>query len=445
MSAAAKAAAAKQAAGGKAAAQRPGRLGAASAVAADDDGSEPQENEEEQVARAADSEEDAEEPRSLEEQLKAVKAQLAQSRKMADKSARALAKERKQRAEQAAAAAAAAESDPEEGSQRESSSEEDGDAVDQQGAAQAAVRAAASAAAALNRAADSAASASSSRHSDFGSLKLPTPVQFSGVASTFEKWTAQMKRVFFTHSTPPDKQLKFAVALLDGSAWDWFDAIPESKRPSTWEALVEGLRKQYMAITTKESARDKLHGLTQKNSSTVEYVDRFRRLVTQAETMGADDQLSQFLRGLNASTANQITVMGLTTVEAAIEAAVRIGGITERNASTRHQQLAAMTESDPEGDAPLTAKQQLAAMQQMVINAMQQQQQQGKLYRGDHGRRGRDDGEPRGEAQRPLPKVSGVSEAQIKARWAAYACFKCGKKGHKSYECELAKPKEGGN
>lgn len=272
--------------------------------------------------------------------------------------------------------------------------------------------------------------------------RLPAVVPFTGAPAAFDEWISSLERVFYACNTPQEGRVRVAAPQMAGPAWEWFIALEESERPTSWADLLSGLRGRFVAIDSSDIARDKLHAYTQGKRTTVDYVDGFRRLVARIPDMGAADQLSQFIRGLRASTASILKIAGVSTLKAAIDMAVRAGAISEQSAtsssssSNGSESIAAM---ETDADAPMTR----GDMQEM-LNAMMAAQQNKPQYR-DHGRRGqRAEGSsssssnsssvPAG-ANKSRPTIRGLSDTQVKEYMDSDKCFNCGVVGHQSRRC----------
>ena len=280
--------------------------------------------------------------------------------------------------------------------------------------------------------------------------RLPAVVPFTGAPAAFDEWISSLERVFYACNTPQEGRVRVAAPQMAGPAWEWFIALEESERPTSWADLLSGLRGRFVAIDSSDTARDKLHAYTQGKRTTVDYVDGFRRLVARIPDMGAVDQLSQFIRGLRASTASILKIAGVSTLKAAIDMAVRAGAISEQSASSGSSSSSNGSESvaamETDADAPMTR----GDMQEM-LNAMMAAQQNKSQYR-DHGRRGqRAEGSsssrtstsnsnsnsssvPAG-ANKARPTIRGLTDTQVKEYMDSDKCFNCGVVGHQSRRC----------
>ena len=282
----------------------------------------------------------------------------------------------------------------------------------------------------------------------------PPPVApWAGVASDFERWLAAMARSNMHYGTPQNERVRAAAVHLTDAAWDWFaSACARAEADGsadpltwTWALFTQHIKERFIPVTSEETAREKLHGLVQGKSSASEYVDAFRRLVNRISDMGAADQLAQFMRGLRANIATQLRIQQVKSVDQAFMLAVLIGSHHEQSAAAAGHQPAHVAAMDASADEAATG-----GGSWYGLNAVQQQQALA-LYR-DHGRRGQagpasSSGPAAGGSSsfrrgpRPLPKIPGCTEAQVKGMMETGACFTCGKEGHYSKECALPRRK----
>ena len=160
--------------------------------------------------------------------------------------------------------------------------------------------------------------------------------------------------------------------------------------------------------------------------------------------MGEDDRLFHFTRGLRPTIATQLRVHGVKTLAAAIDMAARIGSLGElagASAASASSSSAPMDLSNIEGldadtgaqdddiDAPATRREL-----REYLNAMRDQRSHRPAdgRQGGGGRGGRD-GHRGGD--RPLPRISHLSEDQVREHMTAGKCFGCGLKDHTSRAC----------
>jgi hypothetical protein len=241
-------------------------------------------------------------------------------------------------------------------------------------------------------------------------------------------------------------RIRFAAGYLSGAALDWWEHSPA--QPTTWADAEKALRTRFQPVTSADSARAKMHALVQGRSPVQDYVSAFRRLLVAVPTMGDDDRLFLFLRGLHPAIATQLRVQGVATLDAAVAMAVRIGSLRDMGAapspsstpSSDAMDINAMLdgvegleqETDApadSGDAPVTR-----AEFQQLLNAMRDERRPGGAGRGGGagGNRGRF--QPRGP-----PRIAHLTPQQVSEYMDAGKCFGCGSKDHQSRQCPKRK------
>ena len=261
--------------------------------------------------------------------------------------------------------------------------------------------------------------------------KLGDMVSWDGSAKTLIEWLANVERAFMFYKLPEHEKVGYAIIRTTGPPWDWWKSeksLPDSTALTwTWEEYLARLRARFVSVISSDVAREQLHTLHQGRALTTEYIDSFRKLINLIPDMGPADQLAQFMRGLQSSIATQLRILNVKTLAAAIEAAVRIGGIQQQGAAAAQgPQAAAMHAMDLDQN-------QITTEQYHHLMAM---------YR-DHGLRGTappslassSSGAPREWVPKPLPVIPGMSPAEVKSHMKEHKCFTCHETGHRSFGC----------
>ncbi len=268
--------------------------------------------------------------------------------------------------------------------------------------------------------------------------KLDAPPKFDGKADALDTWLGAMDRQFdwYAFATPAGDadRLRLAASALDRDAWEWYSHL--AARPSTWIAFVDALRMRFQPVTAAETARAKLSKLSQGKQSTNEYIAAFRRLLASVPTMGEDDRLFAFTRGLRPSIATHLRIHNVKTIDAAVDLAARVGSAGElqhvasaasTGASSSPMELDALLagieglepESSTDGPSSSTStRSQLAEL----LAALREQRKGGF-------------GKPSTAGPRPLPRISHLTPEQVKSYMADGKCFGCGAKDHGSRHC----------
>jgi hypothetical protein len=168
--------------------------------------------------------------------------------------------------------------------------------------------------------------------------------------------------------------------------------------------------------------------------------------------MGEDDRLFQFLRGLRPAISTQLRMQGVTLMEQAISAAVRVGSMLEMGsalavsvptpsaAAPAPMELDAMLsgveglEPETQGSSSSSTDTVTRAELHKLLNAMRED----RRGAGAGHNKGGGSYQPRG-----LPRVQGLTPEQVKAYMDAGKCFTCGGSDHRSRQCPKRSAAEG--
>lgn len=294
--------------------------------------------------------------------------------------------------------------------------------------------------------------------------RFAAPTTFDGRSGTFDEWKADMLRQFEWYNTPGDvDRIRVAVAHLKGAAGDWWTSLAAASRPSTWVALIAALEARFQPINSAELARSQLYALVQGKKTVNEYIDSFRRLLgrlTSAQgqiDMAASDQLQHFRKGLRPAIALQIDMQGITTLDAAINLAVRVGSRIDMAASSSGsgghssssssapmeldniEGLEGDTNATNNADAPVTQSQF-----KLLLAAMQDNRRGGRgagagSSSSSSNNSGGGNNRHHGGRSYGLPRMPHLTENQVKEYMAAGKCFGCGATDHTSRDCPKRK------
>ena len=89
-----------------------------------------------------------------------------------------------------------------------------------------------------------------------------------------EKWPKRTERVLNMMQCTPDEKFDYAVSLLQGNAYDWWETVPNANvQPPIlqWEDFLQEFRDNYMSEVYQDEKRKEFLNLKQNNMSIVDY------------------------------------------------------------------------------------------------------------------------------------------------------------------------------
>jgi hypothetical protein len=289
--------------------------------------------------------------------------------------------------------------------------------------------------------------------------RIAPPSSFAGEpAAALDNWLRELEQQFGWYQITADAdRTRLAAAHLRATALDWWasmDPATAQALAASWPQFEAALRARFQPVNSAQTARRQLDELRQGPRQSVhDYISAFRRILTAAKSMGEDDRVHCFVRGLRPAIATQLRIHGVATLDAAITMAARVGTLGEMAAVPHHGGAAASAASSApmeldalesiegleretgetsgqataSGSAPVTQSQF-----QQLLNAMREQRGRGAGFAG---------AKPAGfdPRDRRLPKVTGLTPAQVKEYMDNGKCFGCGSKEHMSRGCPKKK------
>lgn len=277
--------------------------------------------------------------------------------------------------------------------------------------------------------------------------KLHSDAGYNGNAA-LDQWLNRMVQLTQFYGLSTDAQrVHYAAAHLSGAALQWWLSLaPPQQPPSTWVELVSRLRQRFQPITSAETARARLRELRQGKATVQAYVATFNALLAHVPTMGEDDRIFAFVAGLSDRVRAHVDEMAHTSLQAAIERAVRFGSRAERPAAFAAASSAAgapmeldalgiaamgceSSAAEPTADAaPVTR----AEFQQLLAAMRDSRSSHAGSARGGRGGQG-------GRSFRGPPRIAHLSEQQVKEYMDKGMCFGCKSTEHRSRECPRRK------
>ena len=175
------------------------------------------------------------------------------------------------------------------------------------GAAPAATQAAQTAQAAATAATEAARAAVNHQPPPIAPIKTPTPPKFKGVGKEPKilEWTYQATNYLRAVGLEFHEQGVWHITnFLEGDAATWWrlhvTAMEQGVEPRivAWAALKEMMLGRFQVFNHQVDVRDKYHALEQ-TGSVADYINSFRALVVELHNEPLENQIYQFLKGLN--------------------------------------------------------------------------------------------------------------------------------------------------
>ena len=273
--------------------------------------------------------------------------------------------------------------------------------------------------------------------------RIANPLPYEGQASALDEWLSGMRQQFRWYDvamTADADRLRFTTTYLKRPALDWWEHLGAST-PTSWADFEAALRSRFQPVTSAESTRSKLLTLAQGKSSVHDYISTFRRLVVAVPDMSEADRLFQFTRGLAPAIATQLRVHGITTVDAAISMAARVGSLGElahprfgvapaaaAAASASDMDLSniegldAVTLNDDASGSASTLQEQF----QQLLNALRTDRSPNRSYAPNPKAR---------DVTSAIGKRFKLTPEQVREHFDKNQCFNCDGIGHSSRSC----------
>ena len=131
--------------------------------------------------------------------------------------------------------------------------------------------------------------------------KVQQPSHFEGERTKLRIFLVQLGIYFEALAWNEDqhqKKINYAKSLLRGAASQWLVPYAEGRLEETWETwgqFVETLKLHFGDVDAKETARNKITGITQSGRTMTEYAKEFRMIA--AETEYDEGTLTRLLLG----------------------------------------------------------------------------------------------------------------------------------------------------
>jgi hypothetical protein len=277
--------------------------------------------------------------------------------------------------------------------------------------------------------------------------KLHENARYGGSA-VLEPWLATMEQYADYYGiVVDDRRVAYAVAHFKDAALQWWRALPQEGRPATWTAFTQLLHTRFQPVTSTEMARAKLRTLTQGRGSVQAYTAAFNALLVYLPVMDEGDRVFAYIQGLNDRVQAHVDEVAHSSLESAIERAMRFSSrINRTTAAPGGAPASAPMELDAMGlgnlsaesdcnDVPThsTASSSAAApitrdeLHAIIAAALSGRQ-------NNSGGRGKGQSNPSARPRGP-PVIPHLSPQQVKSYMDAGRCFGCGSNEHRARQC----------
>ena len=287
-------------------------------------------------------------------------------------------------------------------------------------------------------------------------IRYSAPPTYDGATvGALDAWLSALKQQCKHHRVTTDEdRIRMAEMVLRGPALEWWQALDDgAPEAASWAAMQAALRARYQPVDNATTARVKLHALRQAPGAAgaLEYITAFRRVLVSIKTMSEDDQLFNFMQGLQEKYRMHLRIHNVATRAAAEAMVIHYSSVAVPLAA--HAAAAAAPQSAPmdmnhvyddeEGSTDAESMEHLSREELVErLTAMSSSYRRpapttGLNARGAQGARA----PPVQGAHSKLPTYSGRTEADMKRCMQKRLCFECQQEGHAARECPLKKSK----
>jgi len=240
-------------------------------------------------------------------------------------------------------------------------------------------------------------------------VKPPKPEAFRGKKGV-ATWLYTVEKYFIAlHLEEDARRLEYVVTLLQGPAANWWRMLEDQHNrggpdlPSTWEEFKEAAITQFQPLAEERSARLKLERMSQ-TGSVHDYVDAFSNTVLLVPSMDEGTRLQFFERGLKPGVKKWVRQQRPSTL------------------------LEAMSYAEEYDASDFQDRALDRALQRRFQPSMKPAPRHDGATPMELGHATTDDRKPR------------VNPAQNGSSRKVITCWKCGKPGHRKFECRSTRP-----
>ncbi|CAI5526646.1 unnamed protein product [Closterium sp. Naga37s-1] len=254
----------------------------------------------------------------------------------------------------------------------------------------------------------------------FGSLPITLPPFIHGKTDV-AAWLSMMTDLFKAHKVQDDARVVAATTVLDQNAqrvvYGSKIQAEADRKPFGWEEFASALKQAFQVQPTQLEVRSRLEKLQCGNRTVQQYAVEFEEiwvLQKPAERMSEGEKIHLFFRGLPEHLKNMHMTDGAGEAWRSYDHVKRVVGTTDK-----HFRAYAKTTTQPQ-----------QASRPSYSTAGPSGRQQGTPWKGGNHKRSFQQGQ---QADHKAKKVNEGGPRNVQS------CFKCGKPGHKGYECRHRK------
>ncbi|CAI7837760.1 unnamed protein product [Closterium sp. NIES-53] len=254
----------------------------------------------------------------------------------------------------------------------------------------------------------------------FGSLPITLPPFIHGKTDV-AAWLSMMTDLFKAHTVQDDARVVAATTVLDQNAqrvvYGSKIQAEADRKPFGWEEFASALKQAFQVQPTQLEVRSRLEKLQCGNRTVQQYAVEFEEiwvLQKPAERMSEGEKIHLFFRGLPEHLKNMHMTDGAEEAWRSYDHVKHVVGTTNK-----HFRAYAKTTTQPQQVSRPSSS-----------TAGPSGRQQGTPWKGGNHKRSFQQGQ---QADHKAKKVNEGGPSNVQS------CFKCGKPGHKGYECRHRK------
>ena len=268
------------------------------------------------------------------------------------------------------------------------------------------------------------------RERKFSQLLKLGATSFSGTLdpAEAEAWLKRTERIFNLMYCTPEERFDYAVFLLQGDAYSWWETIPQSTvQPPvlTWEDFRREFNDKYAPAMYRREKRREFVVLEQGKMTVAEYGLKFTQLSVYALNLISteEDKCQKFMEGLNFEIRNKLTPSDMENFSRLMAAAVWAEKLVKERKAYSASQRELGNKSGKRKEHPSSTSRDRS-------QSKYSGNKKGGTSSSSHT------GQKSSSTQKPqCPTCQRFHTGECHR--ATGACFKCGKTGHMIRDCPM--------